>query len=167
MGAALNEATAKEEVLARFSETIGQMSRDLAGWIPTLRRLAEIEALRTLALGQCSEITGSTVRSIIAARQLRDEHLWPAMSETAWTILLELLANRLEGERRGLDDLAEATGLPAGSVLHWVDWLTGRGIVFRTNPGNAEPELVDLTDAGADRLHAHLLDALRLSPWVL
>lgn len=163
---ALDDATLKEEALARFSETIAQMGRDLANWVPVLRRLAEVEALRTLALGQCSEITGATVRSIIAARRIRDDHFWPSMNEAAWTLLLELFANRLEGERRDVAGLSAATGLSLDSCLHWIDWLAGRGIVFRNGRVEAgEIELVDLTDTGADRMHDYLLAALKLSPW--
>lgn len=163
---ALDDATLKEEALVRFSETIAQMGRDLANWVPILRRLAEVEALRTLALGQCSEITGTTVRSIIAARRIRDDHFWPSMNEAAWSLLLELFANRLEGERRDVAGLSAATGLSPDSCLHWIDWLAGRGVVFRNRrvePG--EMGLVDLTDTGADRMHDYLMAALKLSPW--
>jgi hypothetical protein len=164
---ALDDATLKEEALARFSETIAQMGRDLANWVPILRRLAEVEALRTLALGQCSEITGTTVRSVIAARRIRDDHFWPSMNEAAWSLLLELFANRLEGERRGVAGLSAATGLSFDACLHWIDWLAGRGVVFRNGQAEDEDaELVDLTDAGADRMHDYLLTALKLSPWV-
>lgn len=163
---ALDDATLKEEALARFAETIGQMSRDLVNWIPVLRGLAEVEELRTLALGQCSEITGTTVRSIIAARRIRDDHFWPSMNEAAWSLLLELFANRLEGERRGVAGLSAATGLSLDACLHWIDWLAGRGVVFRNARVEAgEIELVDLTDTGADRMHDYLLTALKLSPW--
>lgn len=164
---ALDEATFKEEALARFSESIIQMSRDVANWIPVLRRLAEVEELRTLARGHCSEITGTTVRSVIAARRIRDDHFWPSMNETAWTVLLELFANRLEGERQGVDGLSAATGLTSDACLHWIDWLEGRGIVFRNGEAeNRDREVVDLTDTGADRMHDYLLTALKLSPWV-
>jgi hypothetical protein len=163
----VDEATVKQEVVVRFAETIGQMSRDLANWIPVLRRLAEVEALRALALGQCSEIAGSDVRSVIAARRLRDDYFWPAMNETAWTLLLELFANRLEGERRDVAGLSAATELAFDACLHWIDWLEGRGIVFRKGRAeDGETALVDLTDAGADSMHDYLLTALKLSPWV-
>lgn len=127
----LNEATAKEEVLARFSETVGQMSRDLADWIPILSQLAEVEDLRTLALGECSEITSATVRSVIAARRLRDRFFSPTMNETAWTLLLELFASTLQGERRDAAGLSEATGYPPVSAHHWIDWLADQGLVVR------------------------------------
>lgn len=163
----MDEATVKQEVVARFAETIGQMSQDLANWIPVLRRLAEVEALQTLALGQCSEIACSDVRSVIAARRLRDRYFWPAMNETAWTLLLELFARRLEGERLDATGLSAATGIPIDSALHWIDWLAGRGVVFRVvSERDGEIALIDLTDAGADRMHDYLLTALKLSPWV-
>jgi len=163
----VDEATVKQEVVARFAETIGQMSRDLAHWIPVLQRLAEVEALRTLALGRCSEIAYSDVRSVIAARRLRDEYFWPSMNEATWTLLLELFARRLEGERLDVNGLSSATDLPVDTALHWVDWLAGRGILFRSACEEEEKiALIDLTDSGADQMAAYLLAALKLSPWV-
>lgn len=163
----MNDAIVKQEILARFAETIGQMSQDLANWIPILRGLAEVEALRNLALGQSSTITCAAIRSIIAARRLRDKHFWPSMNETAWTLLLELFARRLEGERLDANGLSAATEIPIAAVLHWIAWLAGRGVVFR-GVGEREGEiaLIDLTDAGADRMRAYLAAALNLSPWV-
>ncbi len=163
----MDEATVKQEVVVRFAETIGQMSRDLANWIPVLRRLAEVEALRTLALGKCSEIAGSDVRAVIAARHIRDKYFWPAMNETAWTLLLELFANRLEGDRLDDNGLSAATEVPLDLTLHWIDWLAGRGVVFRgTCEASGEAARIDLTDSGADRMHDYLMAALKLSPWV-
>jgi hypothetical protein len=157
----------RDEVLARFSESIGQMSRDIAAWIPVLQRLGAIEDLRALALGQSCEITSATVRSIIAARRLRDRFFCPTMNERAWALLLELFASSLEGERRDAAGLSEATGYPLASAHNWIDWLADQGLVMRRPvSGNEEGALIDLTDLGGDRMRTYLLESLKLSPWV-
>jgi hypothetical protein len=153
--------------LADTARTLAEVSREMAHWVPILRRLAEAEQLRDLALGHTSEINGAAIRSIINARRLRDQYFWPAMSEAAWALLLELFANRLQGERLDVAGLSAVTDIPLASALHWVEWLSGRGMVVRNGPGeNAENALVALTEAGADEMRAYLLAALRLSPWV-
>ncbi len=151
--------------LAHSTTTLAEVSRELAAWVPILRRLAEAEALRDLALGHCAEITAPAVRTIIAARRLRDQYFWPAMNETAWTLLLELFTSRLEGRRLDVAALSAATDIPFATSLHWIDWLSGRGVV-RRNEKAEEGGAVDLTDAGADEMRAYLLASLRLSPWV-
>lgn len=163
----MNDATVKQEPLAHSARTLAEVSQELAGWVPILRRLAEAESLRDLALGHYSEISGGAVRSIIAARRLRDEYFWPSMSEAAWALMLELFANRLDGRRLDADGLSEATGLPLEICLHWIEWLAGRGMILRNTKADGEiTALVDLTDAGADEMRAYLLASLRLSPWV-
>lgn len=161
------DETARKDALLHSAQTLGDVSREIAGWVPILRRLAEAESLRDLALGERSEITGPMVRSVIAARRLRDEFFWPAVSEAAWAVLLELFANRLEGQCLDATGLAAATDLPSDTTLHWIEWLSGRGMVFRhTDTGGEETALLDLTDAGADQMRAYLFAALKLSPWV-
>jgi hypothetical protein len=163
----VNETIVKQDLLTNFSETVGQMSQDLVDWIPILRRLGEIEDLRTLALGQTSEITCASVRSIIAVRRLRDDHFWPAMHDAAWAALLEIFASSLEGERLDVDGLSAATGLQLGATLHWVDWLAGRGMILhKAQVAEGETPRIDLTDSGADKMRAYLLEAINLSPWV-
>jgi hypothetical protein len=159
---------AEREQLACTAGTLAEIGQEVAGWLPVLRRLAEAEALRELALGRNSEINGAAVRSIIAARRLRDRHFWPLMSEAAWSLMLELFARRLDGDRLDAAGLGAATAIPFDSTLHWIDWLCGRGMVFRNGRGASdEAALIDLTDAGADAMRAYLTAALRLSPWVI
>jgi hypothetical protein len=161
------EPPVDRERLADTARTLAEVSRELARWAPIVRRLAEAEQLRDLALGHTSELTGAATRSIIAARRLRDQYFWPSMNEAAWALLLELFANRLEGERLDVADLGAATQIPLGSALHWIEWLSGRGMVVRNGQGEiGENALVALTEAGADEMRAYLLAALRLSPWV-
>jgi len=158
---------AEQQMLESTAHTLAEVSAELAGWVPTLRRLAEAERLRDLAIGHTTEINGGAVRSIIAARQLRGQYFWPSMNEAAWAMLLELFANRLEGKRIDVAGLAASTQIPLGSALHWIEWLSGRGMVVRDARGADESRaLVSLTEAGTDEMRAYLLAALRLSPWV-
>lgn len=158
---------AEQQNLERTARTLAEVSAELAHWVPTLRRLAEAERLRDLALGHTAEINGAAVRSIIAARQLRGQYFWPAMNEAAWALMLELFANRLEGERIDVAGLAAAAEIPLGSALHWIEWLSERGMLIRNARGADESRaLVALTEAGTDEMRAYLLAALRLSPWV-
>lgn len=155
------------ERLAGTTRTLAEVSREIAYWVPILRRLAEAEQLRDLALGHTSEINGAAIRSIINARRLREQYFWPVMDEAAWALLLELFANRLEGERLDVAALGAVTDVPLASALYWIEWLSGRGMVVRNGPGeNPENALVALTEAGADEMRAYVLAALRLSPWV-
>jgi hypothetical protein len=154
------------ERLGDTATTLAEVSREMVQWVPVLRRLAEAEQLRDLALGHSSELSAAAVRSIINARRLRDQYFWPAMNEAAWALLLELFANRLEGERLDATGLAMATGLPFDSALHWLDWLTGRAMIMRGEAADAASAPVALTEAAADEMRAYLLAALRLSPWV-
>jgi len=162
---AVGGAGEKHETLVRSAGTLAEVSQEIAALVPLLRRLAEAEAVRDLALGHSFEITSATLRSIIASRRLRDEHFWPAMDDHAWSVLLELFANRLEGRRLDLPGLSAATELPIDSVLHWIDWIAARGLVSRKY-AEAENALIDLTDEGADRMRSYLLKTLSLSPWV-
>jgi hypothetical protein len=152
-------------MLCRSATTLADASRELAALVPILRRLAESEALRNIAQGHSFEITSSSVRSVIAARRLRDEYFWPAMSENAWSVLLELFASRLDGRHADVAGLSAATELSTDSALHWIDWIAARGLVSRKYAEGDDAQ-VDLTDAGADRMRAYLLASLSLSPWV-
>lgn len=164
------EESAEESGRTRRANTnkmLAQISRELSAWEPVLRRLAEKDAMLNLAQGQSLEVTAPMVRSIIEARRLRDEHFWPAMNETAWALLLEIYAGRLDGARLDVDGLSAATAVPRASCWHWIDWLHGRGMIFRmARPEDEETAPVDLTDAAADAMRSYLLAALRLSPWV-
>jgi hypothetical protein len=167
--ASVSEAAqeSREARLAGSARTLGDVSRELASWVPILRQLAEAEALRNLALGHSFEISGATIRSIISARRLREDFFWPAMSESAWGIMLELFASRLAGERLTVATLAAASDTAPDATLHWADWLAGRKLVSRdaTAP-DAMDATVTLTETGADQMRAYLIAALRLSPWV-
>lgn len=160
----MNEISTKPQGLGHVSTTLAEVSQELAAWVPILKQLAETEVLRNLARGHSFEITPAAVQSIIRARRLRDEYFWPAMSESAWDVLLHLVASRLEGQRLDVTRLSDATNLTVDSALHWVDWMAGRGMVSRKY-GDAEAAIIDLTEDSVDRMRAYLLASLSLSPW--
>ena len=165
----VDEADFERQPLNYSAHRLAEVSREIGDWVPVLRRLAETEVLRDLALGHCTEISGAAVRSIIAARRLRDEYFWPAMAEAAWAMLLHLFATRLEGRRLDVAGLGKAADLPPASARHWIDWLAGRGMICRAGEGEdggEEATMIDLTEAGADEMRAYLLASLRLSPWI-
>jgi hypothetical protein len=159
-----SETSDPEDELMRSTETLGLVRRELTAWVPILRRIAEASALRNLAHGCSFEIDSTTLRTVIAARRLRDDYFWPGMEEGAWSLLLELMANRLDGRRPDAVALSDAIGLPVDSTLHWIDASAARGFVTRRY-ADAEWAPVELTDRGADRMRAYLLASLTLSPW--
>lgn len=162
----MQQSSIESESIARFAQAVEKMDRNLASWSAFFERLNQAETTRFLALGQSTDITSATVRSIITARRLRDEHFWPAMSESAWTLLLEMFAGSLTGERKDVAGLSRETGLAVDDVDHWIDWLADRGMVHR--PRSLESEhAVWLTDEASDRLRAYLLASLELSPGVV
>ena len=162
-----DESAFARQPLAYSANRLAEVSREIGDWVPVLRRLAETEVLRDLALGHCTELSAASVRSIIAARRLRDEYFWPSMAEAAWALLLQLFATRLEGRYLDVSGLSEATDIPVESARHWVDWLAGRGMICRAGEGEADESApIDLSEAGADEMRAYLLASLRLSPWI-
>lgn len=158
----------REERLSRSAQALEAASRELAQMVPTLRRLAEREALRELALDHCVEITSATVGAVVDARRLRDEYFEPGLGDAAWALLLALLAARLDGRRLAVTSLSDAAEVPLTTALRALDRLAERGLIARNT--DAEDEriaLVTLTDEGADRMRGYLMAALRLSPWVI
>lgn len=151
----------------RSAEMLESVSQELAGLMPSLRRIVAAEDLRALAYGQNIEITGATVRSIIAARRLRDDMLGPDIGDSGWALLLEALSARLDGRRSGLTRLVEAAELAPATAHRRIDALTKRGLLIRrADPEREHSVLLDLTDEGDDRLRAYLRGALSLSPWL-
>jgi hypothetical protein len=160
----MKKPVAPQDTVERITAALFEISQKLSAWVPLLRRLAEAEGQRNAARDGDFEISAAGIRSLLAARRLRDLHFWPGMSESAWDILLELFACRLEGHRLTVTALAEATALPLDSTLHWVDSIAAQGFLSRKY-ADGEHAMVDLTDHGAARMRAYLLTALTLSRW--
>jgi DNA-binding MarR family transcriptional regulator len=156
------------ESLARSAEIFDLAGQELGELVVRLNRLAKIAALRELAMGDRPDITSEAVRSIIAARRLRAEHLGQGIGEAAWAILLEVFAARLEGRRIAMTDLGTAARFPQTTAYEWIRRLIDRGLLLRLpDPNDERIALIDLSDDAAERMRAYLTAALRLSPWIL
>lgn len=162
----MHQSNSEAETIARFADAVDRMNRNLDSWSPFFQRLTQAETMRFLALGQSTDINSAAVRSIIGARRLRDRHFWPSMSEAPWAMMLEMYARVLSGERQDLAELSEAAGIAVEEARRWAGSLAERGMVFREAEGTGS-ESIRLTDEGADRMRAYLLEALELSPWVV
>lgn len=164
---AVDGGSGESEALARSAEVFDEAGREIKTLVTRLNRLAEAVALRESAPGPRPAITGVAVRAIIAARGLRTEYFGAAIGEAAWAILLEAFAARLEGRRIATTDLGVASGLPKTTAHVWIHRLLDRGLLVRLDdPKDVRIALIDLSDEGADRMHAYLAAVLRLSPWV-
>lgn len=71
-------------------------------------------------------------RSIMRARALRAKH-FPAsfFSDPAWDILLELYALHCEGQRTMVSKLCLGAGVPATTVIRWIEKLCTDGFILR------------------------------------
>lgn len=112
------------------------------------------------------QIDTAAIRSIIAARRLRDDILGPGIGDAGWLLLLELYAAHLAGRPRRVSRLVEDFVAPA-TVNRWLIALAKRGLLTRrASPYCERGVLVALTDEGAKRLRDYLTVAHRLSPWL-
>lgn len=157
----------RRDRLVGSAELLEASSRELAGLVASLRRIAAAEDLRALASEQDFEVTGAAVRSIIDARRLRDDMVGPGIGDAGWALLLEVLSARLEGRRSGITRLIEAAELAPATAHRRIEALTKRGLlVRRADPEREHAVLLDLTEEATDRLRAYLKAALSLSPWL-
>lgn len=164
----MDGADGRRESLERMALGLEGCVGELNRVISTLRRAADAEALRQLALGHHPEIGAAQVRAVIAARRLRREYLDIEFGDPAWALLLELFAARLEGYRLTMTALGEAAGLRATTALRWVHALEEKGLIRRhADPEDERLVLLDLTENAADAIRAYLTSALTLSPWLL
>lgn len=103
------------------------------------------------------EITAPLVRSLVVARQLRGEYFDVGAGGAAWTMLLELLAARLEGRRVNQRRLARAAGIPETTALHLVRAPAGAGhLTIERDPDCRRDLLIVLSDAAAGRMEEYL-----------
>ena len=110
------------------------------------------------------EIDTAAIRSIIAARRLRDDMLGPGFGNPGWALLLETYAARLAGRRLCIARLVEETDLAQATAQRWINALVRRGLLIRSgDPRRKNVVLVELSEYGAGRLQAYLELALRLS----
>ena len=113
------------------------------------------------------QIDTAAIRSIIAARRLRDDILGPGIGDAGWILLLELYVAYLAGRPRRINRLVWDSDLAPATANRWIVALAKRGLLTRrASPYCERGVLVALTDEGAKRLRDYLTVAHRLSPWL-
>lgn len=100
----------------------------------------------------------SLARKLLAERKMRDESLGPGLfTDPAWDILLALYVGKLQQVRLKLTAVVEESGVPATTVLRWINTLGERGFIIRSNhPTDARCNLIELTDEAASRVTAYI-----------
>lgn len=79
-----------------------------------------------------SEITVSSVRQILRARQRRASFFRSSLfADPAWDMLLELYAAEREQRRISVSSLTIASGVPATTALRWIKILEDEGLIER------------------------------------
>ncbi len=143
--------------------SLEDISRELQRVNRALRRLARRGGGRRAP--RPPEISGASVRAILAARRLRDECFGPAVGDLAWAVLLEAYAARLEGRLSPMTSLGASAGIARSTAHRWVAWLLDHGLLVRhPQPTNRRTALVGPSDAAAARIADYLAAAARLSP---
>ncbi|HEX8655384.1 MAG TPA: hypothetical protein VF693_09205 [Allosphingosinicella sp.] len=139
-----------------------EISRVLEETARILREHAEANAPSIAArAGDRPAITAPLVRSLVIARQLRGEYFDIGAGGAAWTMLLELLAARLEGRRVNQRRLARAAGIPETTALRLVRALAGAGhLTAPRDPDCRRDLLIALSDEAAARMEEYLEIAL-------
>ena len=151
----------RRDMGARRAHALGAVGRELQRVTRSLRRLAAEPARAR------PEISGASVRAIIAARRMRDACFGPAVGDLAWTLLLEAYAARLDGRLSVMTGLGAPAGIARSTAHRRVAWLLGRGLLTRhADPKDERIVLIGVSDDAADRIRAYLTAALAQSPWV-
>jgi hypothetical protein len=127
-----------------------------------------VDTVEVDGIGAGRQFEAAGVRAIIAFRRLRREFLGYDATETAWAMLLELYAARLEGRRVSQTRLGAAVGLPATTGRHVARRLLARGLLV-WHPGSGPGRnagLLDLSEETERRIAAYLAAAADLAPLV-
>lgn len=109
------------------------------------------------------------LRSLIRFRTKR-AHLFQGdlFADPCWDILLDLMLNRLEGQRVSVSSLCIAARVPPTTALRRIDEMVRAGWLERVNDASDRRRVfIQLSEAAADRLEAylHAIIATRLPKW--
>jgi hypothetical protein len=106
------------------------------------------------------------VRAILAVRRMRRDYFPWAAGDPAWSMMLELLAARLEGRRVGQTMLGVNAGVPETTALRLTKSLLRQGIfTSEADPVDRRLILIGLSDDAADRMRAYLIEAIASGPF--
>jgi hypothetical protein len=152
----------RKDPKARTAHTLAQLSRELQRVNRSLRRLAAAPG------GPRPEVSGASLRAMLAARRMRDTCFGPAIGDLAWAILLEAFAARLDGRLSPVTSLGMVAGIARSTAHRWVAALLERGLLTRhSDPSNERAVLIGLADDAAARIRAYLNAALTETPLIL
>lgn len=145
----------------RRAHTLGDVSRELQRVNRSLRLLAA-------APGRArTEMSGESVRAIIAVRRMRDARFDPPVGDLAWTLLLEAFAAHLDGRFSVMTSLGGAAGIARSTAHRWTVWLLERGLLTRhPDPKDERIVLVGVSANAAGRIRTYLAESLAQSPWL-
>lgn len=148
--------------LQQLSEEVGRIANILAN-------LSEDELLNEpppQEQGGEGEISSSAVRAIIRARRLREQYFGNELfADSAWDMLLDLMAARIDGQRVTVSSLCIAAAVPAITALRWIKTLIDSGLFVRTaDPHDGRRVFIELSDKAAAQLGAYLRAVQRISP---
>ena len=154
------------------SAILQQLTEDVSRIAAVLASLSdeEVAAIATVKPSEASgkdepRIGAAFLRSIIRARQLRDQYFRGSLfADPAWDMLLDLMAARLEENRVAVSSLCIAAAVPATTALRWIKALTDRGLFVRSaDPQDGRRVYIELSDDTARALTAYLRAVQRMA----
>ena len=111
-------------------------------------------------------ITAPLVRAIAAVRRMRRDYFPWATGDPAWSMMLELLAARLEGRRVSQTVLGVNAGVPETTALRLTKSLLRQGVfTSESDPSDRRLLMIGLSDGAADRMRAYLTEAIASGPF--
>lgn len=143
--------------ISRVLEATARMLHDYA--------LAEDPPSPRPVPGPPAPVTARSVRAIIAARWLRREYLGLEVTDSEWSLILELYAARLEYRQVHQTGLSVAAGVPQTTAVHATRRLIEAEIfAAKPDPSDKRRLLIALTPTAADRLRAYFTAAAGMAP---
>ncbi|HEV7658582.1 MAG TPA: hypothetical protein VGO55_01930 [Allosphingosinicella sp.] len=147
--------------MAGRAQNLQQMTREL-------RRIERVLSWVSGELTRPPGMDAKAVRSILAARRLRDECFRPPVGDVGWALLLDAFAARLEGRGVVMTAIGAPAGVPRSTAHRWATHLLGRGLLVRLpHEGDQRAAPVGLSAAAAESVRAYLEAALKLSRLIL
>lgn len=167
-GARLHDATRERETerLRLLNEEVARLAAVLSDFAADPVR----RELREPGRGYRSEPSGEpdpaprTVRAVIRARRLRDQHFTPELfADPAWDMLLDLYAARLERSRVSVSSLCIAASVPPTTALRWIGTMHDAGLFEReADPGDRRRAHITLSTRAAEAMRGYFAAAARL-----
>lgn len=133
------------------------LSEQLDAISAELHRLSESVGGIEQRNGPDQPTSADDIRRHIRTRRLRHQMFPGAIfADPAWDIMLDLLAARMEGKRVSVSSLCIAAAVPPTTALRWIQRLTDRGILVRSNdPVDGRRVFMALSEVAAEKLQAY------------